>query len=122
MKIAMPVDENIMETEVSMSFGRSPYFYIYDTETNEGSFIENTAAAAQGGAGIKAAQIVIDSGAKVLITPRCGENAVDIFKAADVILYKTIDDSPEINIKGYQEGRLRELTDVHAGFHGRGGH
>ncbi len=121
MKIAMPVDENTMETEVSMSFGRSPYFYIYDTESSQGSFIENTAAAAQGGAGIKAAQLIVDSGAKVLITPRCGENAVDVFKTAGVTLYKTLDDSLETNIKAYKDGSLRKLDDIHAGFHGRGG-
>ena len=119
MKIAMPVDEKTMETEISMSFGRSPYFYVYDTETSQGTFIENTAASAQGGAGIKAAQLIVDSGAKALITPRCGENAVDVFKAAGVTLFKTADDSIENNIKGYQDRSLEELSDIHPGFHGK---
>ena len=66
MKIAMPVDEKTMESTVCISFGRTPYFLIYDTETNESVFLDNSAAASQGGAGIKAAQTVVDSQATLL--------------------------------------------------------
>ena len=61
MKIAMPVDEKTMESSVCLSFGRTPYFLIYDTETNKSIFLDNSAATSQGGAGIKAAQTVVDS-------------------------------------------------------------
>ncbi|NLK36240.1 MAG: dinitrogenase iron-molybdenum cofactor biosynthesis protein, partial [Gracilibacteraceae bacterium] len=56
MKIAIPMDDKNMEASVCISFGRAPYFLIYDTESNESLFLENSAAASQGGAGIKAAQ------------------------------------------------------------------
>ena len=71
MKIAIPVDEKSMGTNVCVSFGRTPYFLIYDTESKESSFINNSAASSSGGAGIKAAQTVVDSKADVLLTPRC---------------------------------------------------
>lgn len=35
MKIAIPVDEKNLETNVCVSLGRAPYFLIYDTETKE---------------------------------------------------------------------------------------
>jgi predicted Fe-Mo cluster-binding NifX family protein len=35
MKIAIPVDEKTLESNVCASFGRTPYFLIYDTETKE---------------------------------------------------------------------------------------
>lgn len=35
MKIAMPVDDKFMEMSVCQSFGRTPYFLIYDTESKE---------------------------------------------------------------------------------------
>ena len=73
MKVAIPTNERAMDKGVCKSFGRAPYFLIHDTETGGGGFIENAAASSQGGAGIKAGQTVVDSGAKVLLTPRCGD-------------------------------------------------
>jgi len=35
MKIAIPVDNNSMETGICMSFGRMPWFLIYDTVTEK---------------------------------------------------------------------------------------
>jgi len=61
MKIAIPVDEKSLESNVCVSFGRAPYFLIYDTETKESIFLDNGAAASTGGAGIKAAQTIVDN-------------------------------------------------------------
>ena len=72
MNIAIPVDEKTLESNVCVSFGRTPYFLIYDVETKESIFIDNSAAASTGGAGIKAAQIIVDNKASALLTPRLG--------------------------------------------------
>ena len=40
--------------------GRTPYFLIYDTDTQKSVFLDNSAAASTGGAGIKAAQMIAD--------------------------------------------------------------
>lgn len=121
MKIAMPVDDKTTESSVCISFGRTPYFLIYDTETKESVFLDNKAAASQGGAGIKAAQAVVDSQVSALLTPRCGENAAEVFHAAKIIIYKTINNSIKDNIAAYEEGKLSLLDEIHAGFHGHGG-
>lgn len=121
MKIAMPVNDDNMESSVCISFGRTPYFLIYDTETKESIFLVNSAAASQGGAGIKAAQIVVDTQAGVLVTPRCGENAAEVIKAANIQIYKTINDSIKDNIDAFISGRLSLLNEIHTGFHGHGG-
>jgi len=120
MKIALPIDEKSMETSICQSFGRTPYFLIYDTESKESVFIENSAAASQGGAGIKAAQIVVDNKVSALLTPRCGENAAEIIQAAAIKMYMTIDDSIMNNINALNDGELSLLEDIHAGFHGHG--
>ena len=65
MIIAVPVEDN--EVEICPSFGRTPLFYFYDTETETGEFVENEAMNAPGGAGIKAAQTVIDAKAEVIL-------------------------------------------------------
>ena len=121
MKVVVPVEENRLVSDVYFSFGRASYFLVYDTETRESIFLSNAAAASQGGAGIKAAQAVVDSGAAVLLTPRCGENAAAVLKAADVKLYRTAAGSAMENVTAFLAGKLPPLGEIHAGFHGRGG-
>ena len=121
MKIAIPADEKNMGTGVCMSFGRAPVFLIYDTDRKEGIFLDNGAAASAGGAGIKAAQAVADSGAEALLTPRCGENAADVLCAAGVKIYKTAGVSARENIDAFIAGKLSLLEEIHAGFHGHRG-
>ena len=121
MKIAIPVDEKTLESNVCVSFGRAPYFLIYDTETNESAFIDNSAATSTGGAGIKAAQIIVDNKANVLLTPRCGQNAADVIQSAEIKIYKTTTTSAKDNIDAFIAGKLSLLDEIHAGFHGHGG-
>lgn len=121
MRIAIPVDEKTMETNVCASFGRTPYFLIYDTEKKESMFLDNAAAASAGGAGIKAAQTVIDNQADALLTPRLGQNAADVLKSAEIKTYQTTAGSAKDNIDAFIAGKLSLLDEIHAGFHRRGG-
>lgn len=116
MKIMIPLDEN--KVDVCVSFGRAPFFLLHDTESGNSECLENPAAQSQGGAGIKAAQFVVDHHADALITVRCGENAAEVFKASGMKIYKADGKSAEEEIIELQEGRLGELTHFHAGFHG----
>ncbi len=120
MKIAIPVDEKTLESNVCVSFGRTPYFLIHDTETKESVFIDNSAAASTGGAGIKVAQMIVDNKVNVLLTPRCGENAADVLKSADIKIFRTISASAKDNIDNFIDGKLSLLDEIHAGFHGHG--
>ncbi|WP_244833912.1 NifB/NifX family molybdenum-iron cluster-binding protein [Clostridium sp. BJN0001] len=104
-----------------ISFGRAPYFLFYNTQTKESVFIDNIAAESTGGAGIKAAQVIADNKVDALLTPRCGQNAADVLKAADIKIFKTINDSIKENIENYISGNLPLLNEIHAGFHGHGG-
>jgi len=121
MKIAMPVDKKSMDSKVCISFGRTPYFLVYDTEAKKEMFIANAAADSPGGAGILAAQIVADSHADVLVTPRCGKNAADVLDAAKIKIYKSMNDSITENLEACQNGKLEVLSEIHAGLHGHGG-
>ncbi len=121
MKIAIPTDENTNQTAVCISFGRTPFFMLYDTDAKNASFMNNAAAASQGGAGIKAAQSIVDSNVEVLLTPRCGDNAVEVLNAAGIKLYKTTDGSAMDNIEAFLDGKLPLLTESHPGFHNHGG-
>ncbi|MCR5665209.1 MAG: NifB/NifX family molybdenum-iron cluster-binding protein [Eubacterium sp.] len=114
MKVAIPLDEN--KVDVCPVLARTPYFMFW--EDGQESILENPAAKAQGGAGVQAAQFLVDNTITDLITPRCGQNAADVFKAAEITIYKSEDASAADNIKSWQEKKLEKLTQFHAGFHG----
>jgi len=117
MKIAIPVDEKTLDSNVCASFGRAPYFLIHDTETSDSVFIDNSAATNMGGAGIKAAQIIVDSKANVLLTPRCGENAAFVLKSADIKIFKTSSVRLKDNIDDFIAEKLLSVDEFHPGFH-----
>jgi predicted Fe-Mo cluster-binding NifX family protein len=121
MLIAIPVNEESEKSDVCVSFGRAPFYMIYDTEKRVYEYVVNTAAQAQGGAGIKAAQMIVDSKAKVVLTPRYGENASQVLVNTGISVFKTIEGTADENIDFYLAGKLSSLTDIHPGFHGHGG-
>jgi len=119
MKIAIPVNEN--KKEVCPSFGRTPLYLLLDTETQEKVYYDNSAVANEGGAGIKAAQILADKEIDVLLTPRCGQNAADVLKLADIKIYRTRNSSLAETLELFQKGELSILEEIHPGFHNHGG-
>lgn len=117
MKIAIPADKKDINSKVSQSFGRAPFFVIYDTETDQADFLDNTAASLQGGAGIRAAQMIADAKVSALLTPHCGQNAADVLQGANIQIYKTTDLNIAENVNAFKEGKLQILKDIHPGFH-----
>jgi predicted Fe-Mo cluster-binding NifX family protein len=117
MKIAIPSEGKKLSSPVCQSFGRTSTFIVADSDTLEFEVLDNEAAAAQGGAGIKAAQAVVDRGAQAVITFHCGENAADVLKSADIRLYKAVSGTVGDIIEKYKKGELQELTEIHPGYH-----
>lgn len=120
MKILLPVEKNETKSMVCPSFGRAPIFLVYNTETKEETYIDNEAANSAGGAGIKAAQNVVDLKVDVLITPRIGKNAADVIEAANINMVQSLPMSIEENLLRYDKGELHSLTEIHPGFHNHG--
>lgn len=114
MKIAIPLDEN--QKDICPSFGRCPWFLIWEEGREE--IIANPGAQAQSGAGLQAAQCVADSGASVLITPRCGENAAQVFKEGRIEIYKSKGSDARENAQAWSRGEHVKLTHFHGGYHG----
>ncbi|WP_353893655.1 NifB/NifX family molybdenum-iron cluster-binding protein [Proteinivorax hydrogeniformans] len=121
MKIVMPMEEKSLKGSVCDSFGRAPYFLIYDTETKNENFFESVASRTQGGAGVMTAQIITDKKVDAVITPRCGEKAANVLKAAKIEIFKSNSPIAQENIESFQENKLNKLDEVHKGFHHHGG-
>jgi len=116
-KVAVPVNEKSIENNVCESFGRAPYFLIFDLDSNEFNFISNDATHSQSGAGIKAAQQVVNSKSQALLTPRCGGKAADILEASNIDIYKTKNISVMENIEAFMGEKLLLLEEIYPGFH-----
>lgn len=120
MKIVIPVDENNINTNVCVSFGRAPYFFIYNSEDKEKIFIENTSKDSLGGAGIKASQQLLDNKIDILITFRCGENAENVLSEGKVKIYKAEFSKANDNITAFLDNKLKLLDIISSGMHKRG--
>lgn len=121
MKLAIPSEGKTLESAVNRMFGRTPFFIVVDSDTLHFEVIDNEAANAQGGAGIKAAQLIVDSSADVVITFQCGQNAADVLNAASLKIFKALSGSVLEMVQKYQNEELTELTEIHSGYHNHGG-
>lgn len=111
MKIAFPVNEKSIEADIYNSFGRAPFFAIYNTISKEIDYLDHRAVVAQGAGGIRAAQVLADQGIKVIMTQQCGENAEKLLRKADVLIYKARSGSIYDNIDAYQNDQLILLSE-----------
>lgn len=118
MKIIIPVEKKSREENVADVFGRAKYFAIVDIDTDTVDFIENIGAKSPNGAGIKAAQQVIDLKANVVILPRIGKNGAKLLEAANIKLYKNVKGSVDENVGLFTNAKLQLLDEIHSGFHG----
>ena len=84
--------------------------------------ITNTAQAAGQGAGIRAAQIILDNGAEALLTGIVGPNAFSALRAANVKVYEGASgaDSVRSTVEKFNRGEYSEAS-VPSGGPGRGG-
>jgi predicted Fe-Mo cluster-binding NifX family protein len=120
MKICVTAVADRLDAQVDPRFGRSQYFVIVDPATMEFEAMPNAALNAPGGAGIQAAQAMVNEGVDVVISGNMGPNAFQVLSAAGVKIatgaYGTVKDAIEL----YQAGKLTEAgtatVAAHAGM------
>ena len=114
-----------LDAPASPVFGRCPVFAFVDAETMALEAVENPALAAPGGAGIQAAQFVIDRGAEAVITGNVGPNAFGVFQAAGVPVYQFAGGTVREAVEAHRNGQLAVAggasAQAHAGKRGGGG-
>jgi predicted Fe-Mo cluster-binding NifX family protein len=85
MKIAVTSLEKDLDSKMDPKFGRAAFILIIDTETLEFEALDNSENVnAFKGAGIQAAAMVGNKGAKVLLTGHCGPKAFDTLDAVGI--------------------------------------
>jgi predicted Fe-Mo cluster-binding NifX family protein len=123
MQVAVSAHGEGLDAPASPVFGRCPAFVFVDTETWAARSVPNPAVAAGGGAGVQAAQFVVQQGAEAVITGNVGPNAFQVFQAAGVPVYLSPGGTVRQAVEAFKRGELRTLNQAtapaHAGM-GRG--
>ncbi len=120
MRICVTATAGDLNAQVDPGFGRSQYFVFVDSDTMAFEAMANEAITAPGGAGIQAAQTVVNKGGNVVISGNIGPNAFQVLSTAGVKIatgaYGTVKEAVEM----YKAGRLSEAgfstVAAHAGM------
>jgi len=108
MRIAISSTGPKLDARMDQRFGRCPCFVLVDPASEEFEVLDNQAAMMSGGAGIQAAQMVVNSGAGAVITGKLGPNAADTLAAAGVKTYLGASGTVRQALEQYKTGRLQE--------------
>ena len=109
MKIAISAQGDTLEAPVDPRFGRAKKFIVVDLDSGEIEAVDNAQNmnAAQG-AGIQAAQNVVNLGVEALLTGHCGPKAFRVLSAAKVKVFAGAAGSVAEALEKYKNGELKE--------------
>ncbi len=119
MKIAICAQSNNSESTVDSRFGRAGCFAVYDDAARQWEFVGNTQnlQAAQG-AGIQAAQAIVDADVDVLIASNVGPKAMAALGVNGIAVFE-IDPGQTIQqaLSDYQAGKLTQMQQANVEGH-----
>jgi predicted Fe-Mo cluster-binding NifX family protein len=122
MKIVVSSQGENLDAPASPVFGRCPTYVFVDTETMAFEAIPNPAMNQGGGAGIQAAQFVVNQGAQAVLSGNLGPNAFDVLQAAGVAGYLISGGSVRQAVEAYKSGSLTPMAGANVAAHaGMGG-
>jgi predicted Fe-Mo cluster-binding NifX family protein len=120
MKICVTSIGRDLNAQVDPRFGRCQYFVFVDSDTMTFEAMPNDAIAAPGGAGIQAAQTVVNKGANMLISGNIGPNAFQVLSTAGVKVATGVNGTVKEAVEMYKNGGLSETgtstVAAHAGM------
>ena len=113
LKIAITSKGKDLDSPMDPRFGRAPYILIVDTLDQGLEVLDNSENVnAFKGAGIQAAVMVSDRGAKVLLTGYCGPNAFKTLNAAGVKVANDVTGTVKDAVIAYREGKISFADDA----------
>ena len=117
MRVAVTANGTDLDAPASPVFGRCSTYVLVDTETMQYEALANPAVASGGGAGIQAAQFIVEHGAEAVITGNVGPNALGVFRAARTPVYLNKGGTVRQAVQAYQEGLLSPTSDATVSAH-----
>jgi predicted Fe-Mo cluster-binding NifX family protein len=108
----------LLDSEVDPRFGRAPYIIVVDTEIMDFEALDNSINVnAFKGAGIQAATMVCEKGAKVLMTGYCGPKAFSTLQAGGVKVVSDVTGTIRDAIAAFKAGKVAYSTEANKDGH-----
>ena len=96
MKTIITAKDSDIMAEFDLRFGRGAFFCIYDSESKKTKFIKNEFAEAQGGAGTKTAEKMVELGISKVVSGDFGPKAKSLLNEFKIEMEVYQDDSKTI--------------------------
>jgi predicted Fe-Mo cluster-binding NifX family protein len=106
MLIAVSANDTDLDSAISPIFGRCRYFLLVDSETLSAQSLANPAVGAAGGAGVQAAQFIVEQSVQALITGNVGPNAFAVLQPGGVAVYAHTDGTVRQAVEALAAGSL----------------
>jgi len=123
MKVAVSSSGREAASPVDPRFGRCPYFVFADTELGTFEAVANEAVSSGHGAGVQAAQSLVQAGAEAVVSQRFGPNAYQVVAAAGLGAYECGPMTVAEAVEAFKAGTLTAVSGptgpAHAGSRGR---
>lgn len=119
MKICVSSSGQGQNSTVDFRFGRCANFVIYSSATDQYTGFANQGISSPHGAGVAAAQQIIDEKVDAVITGNMGPNAMELIKAAGIEIYSisggTVEGAVDLFLKGKLE-KINQAAPAHSGI------
>ncbi len=109
MKICIPANEAEFNSNVADRFARAPVIIVIDTETRDIVKLESAAGQSHG-AGLKAAQSVLEAGATIVLSPEVGPKAMDVLKAGEIEVFLVKGGTVAEALERHEKGELERVN------------
>lgn len=106
MKIAVSATGESLDAQVDPKFGRCQYFIIINMDTLAFEAISNISANSMNGAGVQAAQAIIEKGVQAVITGNIGPNAHRILSFAGIRIIGGASGTVRNVVEKFKRGQL----------------
>ncbi len=108
MILLISAQQPTLDSPVDERFGRASWLIKVDTATEQWEAYPNPGASQSGGAGVAAAQFVVDQKAGAVISGSFGPNAAGAFRAANIKMYAFSSNVSTIQqaVDGFRQGKL----------------
>lgn len=109
MKVAISTKDQDLEGMIDPKFGRTQGFLIYDTDSSQTSYLDNSEnAVAPQGAGTKTAQMLLNLDIESVISGHLGPKAYKVLDNAGIHIYNSAPISIKQALENLSVGMLRE--------------
>jgi predicted Fe-Mo cluster-binding NifX family protein len=118
MRIVVTAEGAGLDASASSVFGRCQAYVFVETDSMEAETLENPAINTASGAGIQAAQFVVEKGVEAVVTGNVGPNAYSVFQASGVPVYLLQGGTVRDVVEAFRKGELSEARGATGPAHG----